>query len=134
MIATFRGCTVCGSPLTAKQKTTCSRTCRSKRTHQLHPQAGSGNHNFKGWRSKQPSLYTRRFKELNPEKVRAHLLVAAAVRSGVLVRPDACESCFRFCRPDAHHEDYAKPLVVDWLCRKCHAARDKQRAAREAAA
>jgi len=46
--------------------------------------------------------------------------VATALRSGKLVRPDHCERCFAICIPDAHHEDYTKPLDIVWACRKCH--------------
>lgn len=128
-----RRCAVCAAPLTARQRSTCSQSCRGKRMHQLHPQQGAGNFNFKGWRSKHPVLYTSEFKRLNPEKVRAHLLVAYAIRTGRLVRPSFCASCVKPCRPDAHHDDYSKPLTVEWLCRKCHAAADRLLAHRRAA-
>lgn len=122
----------CGALLSRRQTVACSQSCRAKRMHLLHPQQGSGNHNFKGWRSKHPVLYTREFKRLNPEKVHAHSVVAYATRKGSLVRPSECASCLKPCRPDAHHEDYAKPLSVEWLCRKCHSAADRRLAQRHA--
>lgn len=125
-------CAVCATPLTGRQRVACSPACRGKWMHILHPQQGSGNHNFKGWRSKQPILYTSKFKHANPEKVRAHQAVAAATRKGALVRPEACSVCSAACRPDAHHEDYTKPLAVVWLCRRCHGVRDRSLAARRA--
>lgn len=51
---------------------------------------------------------------------RAHAAVARALKSGVLVRPDRCEDCETPCKPDAHHDDYDRPLEVRWLCRRCH--------------
>lgn len=121
----------CGSRLTARQRVCCSRACSSRRnaaiTHALFPQRGAANFNFKGWRSKRPAVYTRRFKRANPEKVRAHRIVAASLRARIIARPEHCECCGRATRIDAHHHDYAQPLVVQWLCRKCHAARDKVR-------
>lgn len=125
-------CALFATPLTGRQRVACSPSCRAKLMHILHPQQGSGNHNFKGWRSKQPILYTSKFKHANPEKVRAHQAVAAATRKGTLVRPEACSACSAACRPDAHHEDYTKPLAVVWLCRRCHGVRDRSLAARRA--
>ncbi len=55
----------------------------------------------------------------NKEKKTARLAVMAAVRAGRLVRPAAC-ACGSDLRVEAHHEDYAKPLDVEWLCRRCH--------------
>src|SRR5688572_30008790 len=41
-----------------------------------------------------------------------------ALRDGRLTRRD-CEHC-RSEKSEMHHPDYRKPLVVMWLCRKCH--------------
>ena len=46
-----------------------------------------------------------------------NLLVYYAVKTGVLTpEPCACGGT----KTEAHHEDYSKPLDVDWVCRKCH--------------
>lgn len=47
--------------------------------------------------------------------------VSTAKRSGKLKKPASCE----LCGDDtvflvAHHEDYSKPLEVNWLCYFCH--------------
>lgn len=47
-------------------------------------------------------------------------LVAHAVRSGVIIRPNNCSACNKEVFVEAHHEDYEKPLEVIWLCKKCH--------------
>ncbi len=60
----------------------------------------------------------RRYTSRNTVKRAAHLLVQSAVRSGSLIRgPCECCGCDRSA---AHHDDYAKPLAIRWLCRKCH--------------
>jgi ribosomal protein S27AE len=51
--------------------------------------------------------------------VSVHRAVARARQAGDLV-PEPCESCAEP-RALAHHDDYARPLDVRWLCRKCHA-------------
>jgi hypothetical protein len=56
-----------------------------------------------------------------PLKVYARMLVRAATRAKVLVRPAVCESCSKPGRIAAHHHDYSKPLEVNWLCPACHA-------------
>lgn len=45
-------------------------------------------------------------------------IVHRALRSGELVR-SACEICGSE-KSDAHHDDYAAPLDVRWLCRAHH--------------
>jgi hypothetical protein len=58
-----------------------------------------------------------------PEKNRARRRVAEALTAGRLVKPLACERCEREVSGrnlQAHHEDYSKPLEVDWLCVDCH--------------
>jgi hypothetical protein len=68
----------------------------------------------------------------------ARKLVADAKEAGLLVPPSSCEGCGVseadivgglpdvFCALEAHHEDYSKPLEVDWLCPDCHGARHKE--------
>lgn len=61
----------------------------------------------------------------NPEKARAWNAVQRAVKSGRLTRPDSCGRCGAKCRPEASHDDYARPLDVEWLCRTCHRHKDR---------
>ena len=51
----------------------------------------------------------------------AWMALNRAVRSGKIVRPDACERCGRAVEVHGHHADYSKKLDVVWLCRACHA-------------
>ena len=55
----------------------------------------------------------------NPEARKAHNAVARAKRNGKLI-PLPCEVCGSIYRIHAHHDDYAKPLEVKWLCAKHH--------------
>lgn len=64
----------------------------------------------------------------NPERKAAQTLLHAALKEGRLVRPESCEKCSKSCSPDGHHPDYAKPLLVVWLCRSCHRALHRQEA------
>lgn len=60
----------------------------------------------------------------NPLKSKAHKFVYAAKRNGTL-KAQPCERCG--CqRTEAHHEDYNYPLIVMWLCKKCHVERHKE--------
>ena len=55
-----------------------------------------------------------------PDKQRARWLLNKAVERGNIKRLP-CEIC-GFKNTDGHHKDYSKPLVVIWVCRKCHGA------------
>lgn len=62
------------------------------------------------------------FKEYNskyPNKYRAHTLVSNAIRSGKL-HPEPCCECGSLENTHAHHDDYAKPLNIRWMCASCH--------------
>jgi hypothetical protein len=99
----------------------CSRRCSA--AHAARVRGGlSGERNpaWKGGISADHMRYKRRFAEKSPEKVRAHRLVARAVRRGELVRPAACSSCGMGGRIHGHHDDYGLPLVVRWLCHGCN--------------
>ena len=56
----------------------------------------------------------------NPERHRARLAVKGALRSGRLLRGRCLVSIGCAGRMEAHHDDYAKPLEVLWLCRRHH--------------
>ena len=47
--------------------------------------------------------------------------VARAVRLGIIPKSIRCQQCGQ-CRSRivGHHSDYAKPLLVVWLCQRCH--------------
>lgn len=70
---------------------------------------------------------TRRQREgkVDSTKRAARRAVDAAVRSGRLVKPAACERCHRdlpVAQLQAHHHDYGKPLDVQFFCAPCHNA------------
>jgi len=60
-------------------------------------------------------------------KQSARKKVRYAIKTGVLVKLNHCESCGESGQLDGHHEDYSKPLEVLWLCRTCHAKTHNER-------
>lgn len=74
------------------------------------------------WRSpKGPATHARaerKYASRHPDRLGAHTAVGNAVQTGRLKR-EPCEVCGA--EPaDGHHDDYAKPLEVRWLCPVCH--------------
>jgi len=65
-------------------------------------------------------LNTKKWRQENPERNRAHLAVYRAITNGTLVKPTSCEECGSQLPLHAHHEDYNRPLDVIWLCVNCH--------------
>lgn len=63
-----------------------------------------------------------KYNAANPIKRKAQNTTNYATRSGRMERPDSCEECFGTGKIEAHHNDYALPLDVRWLCRSCHKA------------
>lgn len=59
--------------------------------------------------------------ENHPLQRLAHQMVAKALESGLIKRPLDCERCDqKSCRVIAHHDDYERPLAVEWICDWCH--------------
>lgn len=58
-------------------------------------------------------------------KRHAHNAVSNAIRDGKLA-PQPCERCGDAIGVQAHHEDYTKPLDVNWLCPSCHGLRHRE--------
>jgi hypothetical protein len=61
----------------------------------------------------------------NPLKRKAHIVTSNAIRGGKLEKKP-CEHCGAAEKVHAHHEDYNKPLDVNWLCVDCHGARHRE--------
>lgn len=66
----------------------------------------------------------RRHRHRHPDRAKARLAVGRAVAKGSLIRTP-CIECGDP-KVQAHHEDYSKPLVVEWLCFRCHRERHGQ--------
>lgn len=64
------------------------------------------------WRKTNPLTLEQKFKD------NARSYAGVYKRRGHLV-PAKCESCGDE-HTEMHHEDYGKPLEVQWLCRNCH--------------
>lgn len=62
----------------------------------------------------------RKWEIKNPFKKKAHMKVTAALKAGTLLKKP-CKVC-KNKRVDAHHQNYAYPLKVVWLCRLHHKA------------
>lgn len=62
--------------------------------------------------------YLREWRGKYPNKYKAHGMVNNAIKGEKLFKEDcACGSDKDL---HAHHDDYAKPLNVRWLCASCH--------------
>lgn len=60
----------------------------------------------------------KKYNDANKDKNKARNDAGYAVRCGKLT-PQPCETCGKL-KVQKHHEDYSRPLDVEWLCRKCH--------------
>ncbi len=71
--------------------------------------------------------YYAKNKEKMLPKHNAHKLVMYAIRLGLMRKGTECILCGSSKQIEGHHEDYSKPLEVQWLCRKCHAILHKKK-------
>ena len=70
-------------------------------------------------KSKESKRYAEYYKN-HPKAKKAKDLVAQAVKNGILIRPEVCSICDKKGIIEGHHEDYDKPLEVQWLCLSHH--------------
>ena len=64
----------------------------------------------------------REWQKSNPEAMKAIRIIAKAIKQGKIIR-GPCVINNKICskgKAHGHHEDYKKPLEVDWLCAKHH--------------
>jgi len=66
-----------------------------------------------------PENYQAEYREAYPAKYKAKNMVSNAIRDGHLFK-QTCEVCGTDKYIHAHHDDYAKPLNVRWLCAAHH--------------
>lgn len=66
---------------------------------------------------------SRAWREKNPEKRAAHIVVTTAIASGRLKRAQ-CMICGHK-EAHGHHDNYDRPLDVVWLCRPHHSERHR---------
>jgi hypothetical protein len=76
---------------------------------------------FKAVNKDKKKKYISSWIKKNQEKKKAHAKVSNAIKTGKLTRKP-CEICGEM-KVQAHHEDYSKPLEVNWLCSKHHGER-----------
>lgn len=67
--------------------------------------------------NRQPEGYLKEWREKYPNKYKAHTAINNAIRGGRMKRLN-CEICGA--EGHAHHDDYAYPLTVRWLCPAHH--------------
>ena len=66
--------------------------------------------------------------EARSTKGRARDALHKAVYRGKIIKPSRCQDCGDPVPKEqlhGHHEDYGKPLDVEWLCGTCHGARHR---------
>jgi hypothetical protein len=68
----------------------------------------------KVWRYEHQKKHRKR----DPVKYHCRIITGNAIRDGILIK-QPCRICGNP-KAEAHHEDYYKPLEVDWLCTKDH--------------
>lgn len=66
------------------------------------------------------------WQENNRPKRIAHYTAANAIKRGLIPKGESCERCGTTELLHAHHEDYDKPLAINWLCRTCHGVRHRE--------
>ena len=75
-------------------------------------------------RAKSKKKYQQIWKQHNKIKLAAHTILGNALRIGTVKKSDACSECgscsLTHGHIHGHHDDYAFPLVVRWLCPQCH--------------
>ncbi len=86
----------------------------------------------KNWRRKnkdRDNFLRRKRRRLGKERQKNLAVTRSqqAEKQGLIVRPLFCEECGLKKKLYRHHEDYSKPLEIDWLCKKCHLALHKKK-------
>jgi len=116
----YRGyCKVCCEAISRVHDSTEHRKIQNQLSNKKYRESDAGriaNSNY--IRSNRGKELRRKYYQASKHKVKAHGIVAKAIKNGELIR-QACGVCGNE-KVHAHHEDYDKPLDVVWLCHKHH--------------
>ena len=93
--------------------------------YQTDPKVKSRHKRYAKSEAGKASMLKARRKWMNkkPEARAAHIILGNAVKNGRIKKPTICPNCGSLPKRrnmHAHHDDYAKPLDVQWLCSQCH--------------
>lgn len=65
-----------------------------------------------------------RLQPVHPEyyglQSKAKYKLAWALKTGKIINPGKCSMCGSNVKVSGHHNDYNKPLEIEWLCASCH--------------
>jgi len=73
----------------------------------------------RGRGARHDATYLGEYRKKFPKKSKATGMVNNAIRDGKLFK-QPCEKCGSEDKLHAHHDDYAKPLNIRWLCAAHH--------------
>jgi hypothetical protein len=82
-------------------------------------------------RKRNPEKYRKReriFSRVRPKnkKYLARKKLNNALKRGAINKPNKCNGCGKETKVTAHHENYEKPLDVEWLCYECHGKKHRK--------
>lgn len=133
-----RACTKCGTPTVfspehkSRQGYWC-KACRSKASvesaRRNRTAKRAANNAYAARHSADRAAKTAAYRASHPDRRAAHQAVQTAVRNGTLIA-QPCSVCGS-AKAHGHHDDYSKPLDVEWLCHRHHMERHAMLKARE---
>ncbi len=103
----------CGKPFAPSSKCYCTECATAWRKDYLNRNPEIKQKMSKNFNKQRNDNDISRFKQ------QVRMLTRTAIRQGILVKKP-CEICNEIDNIEAHHDDYAKPLEVRWLCRTHH--------------
>lgn len=72
-------------------------------------------------------LRNKQYRRKYRDKFLARDILNHAVAAKKIVKPNICEHCTKIAsRIEGHHQNYANPLDVNWVCPPCHAILDRK--------
>ncbi len=77
------------------------------------------------YRIAQKTKFIKAYNKEFPERYAANITLNHAIKIGKIKRMP-CQVCGSTTRIHGHHEDYYKPLEVEWLCSKHHKRKHKE--------